>query len=259
MTPRMLRNKEIKVGKSFNICTWMQVMRKESYNLIEKIITTQYWRDRHSLSTGNASLDHVPQRKVWIYDVHGRKMLYTLLQHSMWNRKYHPFILCKCCRTAGLDEKDGVTQQCQMIDDDESTRYYLCLKRRFEHKKYDIQTHNDWCNENNAGITHFGVDPAMFNISTLRFDIFHCICAVTRTLMNYTRKFLLQQSLEFIQEFTHCVLTKFWSAYHIYCWNNKCSFSSFKRNELKEFIIPTLKIYLLLLMTNLQIWKSLKI
>ena len=59
-------------------------------------------------------------------------------------------------------------------------------------KKYDNNQHREWCDEKNAGVTHFGIDPAFLNISTLRFDIFHCTCAVTRTVMNFTRKFILR-------------------------------------------------------------------
>ena len=69
------------------------------------------------------------------------------------------------------------------------------------------------------------------------FDIFHCACAVTCTVMNFTRKFILRQSLDLRTEFTQCVLSKFWSPYHIYCWNNKCQFGSFKGNGLKDFIL----------------------
>ena len=236
MTSRMIKHGQIKVGESFNICTWMQVMGKESYDLVDKVTGYQYWSNRHKLSIGETSLKHAPQSKVWMYDVHDGKMLYSLLQHSMWNRKHHPFLLCKCHRTAGLDVSTGDTHQCQMIDNDEYIRLYERSKRRLKHKDYDNNQHREWCDEKNAGVTHFGIDPAFLNISTLRFDIFHCTCAVTRTVMNFTRKFILRQSLDLRTEFTQCVLSKFWSPYHIYCWNNKCQFSSFKGNELKEFI-----------------------
>ena len=35
MTSRMIQHGQIKVSESFNICTWMQVMGKESYELVD--------------------------------------------------------------------------------------------------------------------------------------------------------------------------------------------------------------------------------
>ena len=60
--------------------------------------------------------------------------------------------------------------------------------------------------------------------------------------MDYTRKYILRQSLECRREFTQNVLSKFFSPYHIYCWNNKCKFSSFKGNDLKEFVLNSTSI-----------------
>lgn len=37
-----------------------------------------------------------------LYDMHDGKMLYMLTQHSLWNRKYHPFLLCKCEHGEGV-------------------------------------------------------------------------------------------------------------------------------------------------------------
>ena len=104
-------------------------------------------------------------------------MLSNLLQHSMWNQKHHP-LFCKCQRSAGLNETDGDIHQCIMLDDDEFTKLFYHSKRRFEAKKYEKSKHHDWCDMNNVGVTHFGIYPALFNVSTIRFDVFHCTCAV---------------------------------------------------------------------------------
>ena len=98
-----------------------------------------------------------------MYDVHDGKMLYNLLQHSLWNRKHHPFLLCKCQRNASLNEADGENHQCIMIDDQEYTKLFHRSKRRFESKKYEETKHREWCDVNNAGVTHFGINPALFN------------------------------------------------------------------------------------------------
>ena len=242
LTSKMIYNDQIKAGESFNILTWSQAMGKETFGLIQKVLGPKYWEERHSLSIGKTSLPDVPDSKVWIYDVHDGKMLYSLLQHSMWNRRHNPFLLCKCTRNAGLNEIEGDTHHCIMINDDEYTNLFHRSKRRFDSKKYNEAKHRDWCDLNNAGITHFGVNPTLFNVSTIRFDTFHCMCAVTRTIMNFTRNFILKQRLECREEFTQNVLSEFLSPYHIYCWNNKCNFSAFKGNDLKEFILNSHKI-----------------
>ena len=62
------------------------------------------------------------------------------------------------------------------------------------------------------------------------------MCAVICTVMDFTRKFILKQNLVCRKKFTQNVLSKFFSPFHIYCWNNKCDISSFKGNHFKEVI-----------------------
>jgi len=42
-------------------------------------------------------------------------MLYSLLQHSQWNRKHHPFVISTCKRGDALDNDDHIWG---MFDDD---------------------------------------------------------------------------------------------------------------------------------------------
>ena len=51
------------------------------------------------------------------YDMHDRKMIYNLVQCSKWNRKHHPFLLCKCKR--GDAVKNYSTYKCNAITDEE--------------------------------------------------------------------------------------------------------------------------------------------
>ena len=53
--------------------------------------------------------------------------------------------------------------------------------------------HKKWADEENYGITHFGLDPRTFKYSKIRYDTFHMICQVTRRLMNYLRRFMNRQ------------------------------------------------------------------
>ena len=233
-SPSMIQSQLIKGGSSFNICTWMQIMGNENLNLIQTVLDEQYWNERKSFL--NRTLPS--SKKSWVYDIHDAKMLYTLLQHSQWNRIHHPFIACKCSRNDGLANEN---HQCVMIDDCESKRLWDRSLRRWESKtsrseKYNASQHRAWCDESNCGVTHFGIHPDSLPISTLRYDIFHCRCSVIRSIMNYIRSFMLKQSADIRLLFTNSILCQIWSKFHVYCWNNKLNFSSFKGNELFQFV-----------------------
>ena len=88
-------------------------------------------------------------------------------------------------------------------------------------------------------MTHYGISPTFLGVTSIRLDVFHCKCAIIRRMMGFLRALILKQSTERIKDFTNEVLRSFWSDYHIYCWNNKLNFSSFKGNELVLFIINT--------------------
>lgn len=180
--------------------------------------------------------------KLWCYDLHDVKMLYLLTQHSLWNRKHHPFLLCTCQRNIGvLNNEDHV---CNFITDDHYKNAWERSLKRWEAKRrrllpndsYDESHHKDWCDSSNEGVTHFGVHPDILPISSIRFDMFHLSAAITRRIMNYTRNLMLRQSSQIRKEFTNSVLLEFWPEFHVYCWNNKLNFSKFQGRELSLFI-----------------------
>jgi len=238
LTSSMIQSKIIKGGSSFNICTWMQMMGKENLEMMKAVLDNSYWLQRKSFVEGSLKVGNHSSSNVWVYDVHDAKMLYSLTQHSQWNRKHNPFLVCKCNRNAGLDDEN---HKCIMIDDSESKRLWERSLRRWDSKvsrcdTYDTSQHKDWCDESNCGVTHFGIHPDHLQISTIRFDVFHCSCAIIRNVMNYTRKLMLKQSTDLRTLFTTSVLSMFWAKFHVYCWNNKLNFSSFKGNELFQFV-----------------------
>ena len=238
-SPSMINSKMVESGSSFNILTWMQVMAKENYDVMKASLELDdYWKSRVSLSTGEATIKNNPNSRVFVYDIHDGKMIYSLLQHSQWNRKHHPFLLCKCRRSDGLVDGDHM---CKMWDNDSYKQAWQRSLRRYNHKlndsKYDDDSHRSWCDENNFGVTHYGIHPDLFNVETIKFDVFHCNCAIVRRIMNYTRETILNYSSHTIKAFTNDVLKKFWSDYHIYCWNNRINFSTFKGNELSLFVL----------------------
>ena len=246
-SPSMINSRNVDSGSSFNILTWMQVMAKETFPVMKASLELdEYWTTRTALSSGDIALKSHPTSSVSIYDIHDGKMIYSLLQHSQWNRKHHPFLLCKCKKSDGLADEG---HSCSMWTNDSYKAAWERSLRRWNHKignsprsEYSDDTHKNWCDEHNFGVTHFGISPATFNVETIKFDVFHCKCAIIRRIMSYTRDLILKQSSASIKAFTNDVLKSFWSNYHIYCWNNNFSFSSFKGNELALFVLHSSKV-----------------
>ena len=235
--PSLVQKKEQNAGSSFNILTWMQLVGKEELSVLQPCMK-QYLADRREVFEGRMKPTVLPNSKVWTYDVHDGKFLYLITQHSMWNRKNQPFLMCKCRRG---NDKVKDSRECCMWDDDAYLSRWNVSQRKWDTERgitqdWNIKKHKDWCDARNFGITHFGMDPKFLPISTIRFDTFHLSCAIIRKMMSALRKFMLKQSSELITEFTDNVLRTFLSNYFVYCWNNKLSFSIFKGNDLFLFV-----------------------
>ena len=53
-----------------------------------------------------------------------------------------------------------------------------------------LKTFRKKCDEENYGVTHFGIPNALMKLSTIRFDILHLKLSVTRKILTFTRSFL---------------------------------------------------------------------
>ena len=56
----------------------------------------------------------------WVM-LHDGKMLHLILQHSLWNQKKRPFLLCKCTKGAGVRCNDN--HQCKMWKHQDHTKH----------------------------------------------------------------------------------------------------------------------------------------
>ena len=244
-TPKHISNGVVTSGNSKNILTWMQIMGKEEFPVV--------YQGAHSFLEGIIKWKENEQRKneqkddLHVYNVHDVKMLYNMLQHSQWNRKFHPFLLCSCksrSTFARMDDNDNSEGHhfCKMITDKKYLEQWNRSKTRWDKKTknarqiYTHKSHRDWCDKNNLGITHLGCNPHEFPPSSIRFDVMHMKAAITRRFMNYLRSFILKQSSQKVRAFCSNVLTTFWGRYHVYCWTNKYSFSKFQGKELNCFV-----------------------
>ena len=123
------------------------------------------------------------------YDLHDGKMLYLLTQHSQWNRRHHPYLLCTCYRGDGVKDE---SHKCMWLSNEEQINLVDRSNHRWAKKReqvgdtnYTQSMHRDWIDENNKGVSHFGVDSYSLPRHNLRFDIFHMKCSVTKKLMTY--------------------------------------------------------------------------
>jgi hypothetical protein len=235
----------VTAGSSLNILTWQQLRGTESLHTMMPAVKDYFSEKKvlRDLLVNDPSETLLQGGKYWFYDLHDGKMLYLLCQHSLWNRKYNPFLLCTCQRGEGVRSNDN--HVCRMVGAAEHVELYKKSaekwKDRREHakisrKEYNYKMHCNWADRKNKGCTHFGVSPDLLPRDGIRFDTFHLKCAVSRKLMNYLRNFLLHQGSDVTDEFISKILKKFYNDYHIYVWKNKKNFASFLGNEIALFV-----------------------
>ena len=236
--PSWINDKLITAGSSLNILTWQQIQGTETlYTMLPSV--EEYYTSKKMLRNNSSGTTRSNYR---YYDIHDGKMLYLLTQHSLWNRKFHPFLLCTCTRGAGVISDTHVciplTHLEQIESWERSKRRWINKKKQMESqgKCYKTKTHAAWVDENNKGVSHFGLHPNLLPRHDIRFDTFHMKCAVTRKLMTHLRNFILDQSNDVIELFQTKVLRKFWNDFHLYVWKNKKNFASFQGNELALFV-----------------------
>ena len=97
-------------AKSSSILTFTQVAAKEEACMLLSVLKPHYKSKRmlkeELLKQGTNLI---------LYDVHDAKILCNLTQYSQWNRKHHPFVLCKCKR--GKAAANFQTHKCEIISD----------------------------------------------------------------------------------------------------------------------------------------------
>jgi hypothetical protein len=86
-------------------------------------------------------------------------------------------------------------------------------------------------------VTELGIDPKIWPISTIRFDVFHMLCAITRRMMSCTQEYVLKQDPKIIEKFSTELLGNVWqSSFLVFCWNNNFNFTRFQGTELNQFV-----------------------
>ena len=101
-------------AESVNIFTWMQELCEEKPENLFPVLREVY-EEKYNLTMKSAFDD------IYFYDMHDRKMLYILTQHSLYSRCHHPYILCKCKRGKAVRDPDHV---CTLITHEEYVLAY---------------------------------------------------------------------------------------------------------------------------------------
>lgn len=126
ITASMINKRQVTSGQTSNILTWQQVLGKEDKFIMQQSLT-DYFEGQQRLLHRNSE-DRTT--KIFCYNCHDGKMIYQLVQCSQWNRKHHPFIICKCKRNQGVLLNNG-THQCCIFSDKEYRDLWHRSKRRF--------------------------------------------------------------------------------------------------------------------------------
>lgn len=140
--PSWINSRKMCAGSSSNILTWQQTNGKESVPHVLSFVKEHFESKKLFMDSNDLS-------KYSMYDVHDGKMLYLLTQHSAWNRRFQPFLLCKCKRGEGVINNMNPKFQCKMMNNRAQTHYYNKSKREWEKKTYkdpgySVKEHMDW-------------------------------------------------------------------------------------------------------------------
>jgi hypothetical protein len=232
LSPTAINNGTQKPHESQWCLTHLQHTGKESTPIMKEM-TSEYLKIRATVQQREVTLKYLSQsNEVWVYDMHDAKLLYVLLSCSHYKRKHHRFLGCKCKNGEGVmgctvDLKGKVLNQshiCEKISDDEYRVLFALSYQKLQQEQWTDAEHKKWCDEYNFGVTHFGIDAELIDLSSIRFDTFHMMCSIVKQVMGVTRLFMIGQPPEIKEEFTNDVLGTFWSDHLLMIWNNKMSF-----------------------------------
>ena len=175
------------------------------------------------------------------------KFLYALTQHSLFNRLFHPYLLCRCGRM------ESATNTCTRLTDEEyetlqkksEIKLRLTLTNDYNNKSLNelsdseflnlMNKHRIWCDTDNYGITHFGINNKFMKISDVRFDILHLKLSVTRKIITFICDFLITKSYKNQQRFS-TILKQKWGKFYVDCYESYKNLNVIHGIHVNEFI-----------------------
>ena len=112
-------------------------------------------------------------------NMHDGKFFFTMLQCLAWSQLIAPFCGCDCrCgqgsipgHTCIMFTKDSYNELRQKSEEKMKHQVIIAAVRRSG--AYTKIDHRDWVDEFNKGVSHLGIPPTNWSISSLAFDMFH--------------------------------------------------------------------------------------
>ena len=122
-------NNNISTGSSFNILTWQKLKCEENKETMMPAVRDLY-KEKASLLKDQRDNQQrlIPDAHLNFKELHDGKMVYCLTGHVQWNRKNHPFLLCKCMRGQGVRNNDD--HVCELISHEDQVKYFNRSQRR---------------------------------------------------------------------------------------------------------------------------------
>ena len=115
-------------AESLNILTRQQVLGEEKAENLFPVVHSVFSM-KQALYEGKET-SPVANCQINYYDMHDGKMLYMLTQHSLYNRKHHPFLLCTCHCGDGVTNNKSHT--CKLVQHSEQIRLYARSKKKWD-------------------------------------------------------------------------------------------------------------------------------
>ena len=176
---------------------------------------------------------------ITFHDMNNAKFTYMMLQCLAWSRKYRPFCGCECERGEAFS-----TKECKKITNKKYREYKRKSEQRWNMRniiasgrrsnKYTDGNHMDWVDEFNFGVSHFGVPPDDWDISSLVYDIFHGCGNYVKLQLRYARR-LLEGNFDAVDKFSSFLLSlKGFQSFHVTPWLNNESNSRLKGEHTKS-------------------------
>ena len=105
-----------------------------------------------------------------------------------------------------------------------------------------MKDHRNWCNKHNYGVSHFGLDPSLLNLTDNRYDILHLKLSITRKIITFIRFYLEKFTFDVRQKFIK-ILSSTWGSFYVDCYEANKNLNVIHSEQVSKFItILTLKV-----------------
>ncbi len=217
----------------------MQVICNEKLETTIFPVIIEYYKSKRELCEKGKNMMK-KNGNVNQYELHYGKLLYILTQHSYWNRKHNPYLLCTCSRGEAVQNlAKGKQHVCKRVSHHQRLHKTTHSKNYWEANMrlmianpdkfvYTVKDYRDWCDEHKDGISHFGIHPNLLPLEEIRLDVFHLCCAIARCLLDYYLRILVSKHLKrFPDKLFELMKKNKFGNFHVVVFQTNESFNKF--------------------------------